>query len=193
MPTTNTSSTPSPTPAPTLATPQEILRFWYVEAGPEAWYKFNPDFDATIRQRFSETYAAAAAGELFEWRRSPEGRLAEIIVLDQLSRNMFRDTPGAFASDPVALILAQEAVAQKLHLELGERKSTLLMPYMHSESKRVHAVAIELFADTPSLDYERRHKEIIDRFGRYPHRNGILGRTSTAEELAFLETPGSSF
>lgn len=173
--------------------PEEILRFWFEDAGPEKWFTKDSDFDAEITRRFLSTYEAAAQGELFAWRSHAEGRLAEIIVLDQFARNLFRDSPRAFAADPVALVLAQEAVQIGAHLPLGDRKATLFMPYMHSESRRVHEVALELFNGTSAYDYEVRHKEIIDRFGRYPHRNAVLGRESTAEERAFLETPGSSF
>ena len=173
--------------------PEAILRFWYEEAGPEKWFIKDADFDAEIAARFMRTYEAAAAGELFEWRSDDAGRLAEIIVLDQFARNLFRDSSRAFSADPVALVLAQEAVGLGAHHRLGDRKATLFMPYMHSESRRVHEVAIELFSGTASFDYEVRHKTIIDRFGRYPHRNALLGRESTDEERAFLMTPGSSF
>ncbi len=128
-----------------------------------------------------------------QWRRDAPGRLAEVIVLDPFSRNLFRDSPRAFEADPVDLVLAQEAVERRSHHALGDQKATLLMPYMHSESRHVHAVAIELFAGISSFDDEVQHKAIIDRFGRYPHRNALLGRESTDEERAFLETPGSSF
>jgi uncharacterized protein (DUF924 family) len=136
-------------------------------------------------------------GELHAWRSDAQGRLAEVIVLDQFSRNIHRGTAGAFASDPVALVLAQEAVAAGALAALGPQERTfLLMPYMHSESAAIHVDAERLFAQhTPAtnLDFERRHKAIIDRFGRYPHRNEVLGRDSTAEEIAFLAGPGSSF
>lgn len=173
--------------------PETILRFWFEEAGPEKWFKKDADFDAEIAARFTALYTEAARGELFAWREEALGRLAEIILLDQFPRNLFRDSPRSFESDPIALVLAQEAVLRGAHHEVGDRKATLLMPYMHSESHKVHAVAIELFAGTDSFDFEVRHKAIIDRFGRYPHRNAILGRESTDEERAFLETPGSSF
>ena len=127
----------------------------------------------------------------------PRGRLAEIIVLDQFSRNLFRGSARAFEYDLAALALAQEAVSAGAHLELGPaRRVFLLLPYMHSESREIHAVAEQLFREfTPAEnhDFELRHKAIIDRFGRYPHRNEALGRTSTPEELAFLRQPGSSF
>lgn len=132
-----------------------------------------------------------------EWRGNAAGRLAEVIVLDQFSRNIFRDQPESFASDPLALALAQEAIAAGALAELPlEEKKFLLMPYMHSESRRIHEEAVELFSelgDSSTLRFEQRHKEIIDRFDRYPHRNAILGRTSTPEEVEFLSQPGSAF
>jgi uncharacterized protein (DUF924 family) len=135
------------------------------------------------------------AGELDMWRVSGEGRLAEILVLDQFSRNMFRDKAEAFSADALALCLAQWAVSVKADQEIAkERRSFLYMPYMHSESSTVHEAAVELFRPFPqTYDYELKHKAIIDRFGRYPHRNAILGRESTVEEAEFLQTPGSSF
>ncbi len=123
--------------------------------------------------------------------RHGQGRLAEIIVLDQFSRNVYRDTPRAFAQDALALVLAQELVASGQDRSLPEAQRVFAyMPYMHSESALVHAQAVELFTQLgiqDNLNFELRHKAIIDRFGRYPHRNAILGRTSSAEELAFLE------
>jgi uncharacterized protein (DUF924 family) len=174
-----------------------ILQFWFHEIAPAQRWKVDPAFDRVIVERFSEVHAQANRCELFEWRNEPGGRLAEIIVLDQFSRNMYRGSPLAFASDPLALALAQEAVAAKADLALTpDERSFLYMPYMHSESKRVHQVAERLFRTNgvqSNHDFELRHKAIIDRFGRYPHRNAILGRESTDEELAFLALPGSSF
>jgi len=174
-----------------------ILHFWFTELTPKDHYAKDTVLDETIRARFGATLAAAARCELFAWRATPEGRLAEVLVLDQFSRNVFRDTPQAFAQDALALALAQELVAsgQDRSLPLAQR-SFAYMPYMHSESTLVHAQATLLFAQPgmeDTLRFELRHKEIIDRFGRYPHRNAILGRTSTAEELAFLSEPGSAF
>ena len=153
--------------------------------------------DETIRTRFGATLEAAAKCELFAWRTTPEGRLAEVLVLDQFSRNIYRNTPQAFAQDALALALAQELVAngQDCSLPLAQR-SFAYMPYMHSESALVHAQAALLFAQPgmeDTLRFELKHKAIIDRFGRYPHRNAILGRESTPEELAFLSEPGSGF
>ena len=150
-----------------------------------------------ISQRFLPCLQQASQCELFGWRNSAQGRLAEIIVLDQFSRNIYRDNPQAFASDPMALALAQEAVAQGCDLEFNPtQRSFLYLPYMHSESAAIHKTAVTLY-QAPGLEdnyaFELKHKAIIDRFGRYPHRNKILGRQSTAAEIEFLAQPGSSF
>lgn len=175
---------------------ETVLQFWFKDIQPAQWWKVDAGFDRLIAERFSELHASAVQAELFAWRESPRGRLAEIIVLDQFSRNMYRGNPRAFASDPMALALAQEATAGKLDLVLSaDERVFLYMPYMHSESRLIRQQAERLFRNGPqsNRDFELRHKAIIDRFGRYPHRNSILGRPSTAEELAFLEQPGSSF
>lgn len=175
----------------------DVLKFWFEEIDSSFWFKKDEHFDALIRDKFSVLHLAATQGELFFWRKNIEGRLAEIIVLDQFSRNMFRDKANAFAYDAMALVLAQEAVATGLcHTLAPARRAFIYMPYMHSESLRIHDEAMKLFAE-PGLEnnmtFEIRHKEIIARFGRYPHRNAILGRESTPEELVFLQMPGSSF
>ena len=176
---------------------QQILSFWFEEIDPSQWWAVDADFDEQIRERFSELLRQASFGELHMWRTSAKGRLAEIIVLDQFSRNIYRDTPQAFAQDPAALVLAQEAVSRDAHKELSaDERIFLLLPYMHSESAKIHIAAEQLFREfTPAsnYDFELRHKAIIDRFGRYPHRNKTLGRTSTPEEIEFLKQPGSSF
>jgi uncharacterized protein (DUF924 family) len=176
---------------------QAILQFWFQEASPEQWWKVDAAFDRLIVERFSELHGQATRAELFEWRAEPRGRLAEIIVLDQFSRNMYRGDRRAFATDTMALALAQEAVAAKVdHMLSPEERVFLYMPYMHSESKVIHQIAERLFKENGPEDnysFELRHKAIIDRFGRYPHRNAILGRPSTQEELDFLAEPGSSF
>jgi uncharacterized protein (DUF924 family) len=142
-------------------------------------------------------HAAAVQGELFGWRGDAPGRLAEVIVLDQFSRNIHRGTAQAFSADATALVLAQEAVAAGFDRRLEpSRRLFVYMPYMHSESRIVHREAERLFTELglqSNLDFERRHKAIVDRFGRYPHRNDMLGRTSSDEERAFLQTPGSRF
>lgn len=177
--------------------PEDVLRFWFEEIQPAQWWKADPDFDALVRARFAPLHAAAVAAELHPWRRTPAGRLAEVIVLDQFSRNLHRGTPGAFAADGMALALAQEAVAAGADQALPvAQRAFLYMPYMHSESRAIHALAEVLFS-VPGLESNHaaglRHRAIVERFGRYPHRNAILGRVSTAEELAFLQQPGSSF
>ncbi len=177
--------------------PQSILHFWFTELTPKQHFAKDAVLDEAIRTRFGATLEAAARCELFAWRATPEGRLAEVLVLDQFSRNVWRDTPRAFAQDALALALAQELVAsgQDRSLPLAQR-SFVYMPYMHSESALIHEQAVALFSQLgleDNLRFEHAHKAIIDRFGRYPHRNAILGRRSTAEELAFLSGPGSSF
>jgi len=176
----------------------DVLAFWFEEIDSKAWWKADPAFDRTVGERFGALLAAAAAGELFAWRREARGRLAEILVLDQFSRNIHRGTPRAFAQDPMALALAQEAVAGSAieALDSAVERNFLLMPYMHSESRIVHTQAEKLFrAHTPpgNLEFELRHKAIIDRFGRYPHRNAILGRVSSAAEIEILKQPDSGF
>jgi uncharacterized protein (DUF924 family) len=175
----------------------QILDFWFEEITPAKWWKKDVSFDQEIRERFSSVHARACACELATWRVCADGRLAEIIVLDQFSRNMFRGTAESFAYDPLALALAQEAVSLGADKDLPPtQRNFLYMPYMHSESLLVHQAAVDLFGnntEADNLDFELRHKQIIDRFGRYPHRNKILLRESTAQELEFLQQPGSSF
>ncbi len=175
-----------------------VYSFWFHETAPDKWFNGGDHFDALIKNKFSDITRKAAAGELQHWRNTAKGRLTEIIVLDQFSRNIYRNTPDAFKQDLAALVLAQEAVALGVldQLESIAERNFLLMPYMHSESKKVHEDALPLFnkyASPETIDYEIRHKEIIFRFGRYPHRNVILNRKSTEEELQFLKQPGSSF
>jgi uncharacterized protein (DUF924 family) len=180
-----------------MTTSDDILRFWFEETAPAAWWRKDPEFDAQLGHRFAAVLARAACCELQGWRSTPAGRLAEVIVLDQFSRNIHRDTPAAFAQDPLALALAQEAIAAQADLALSPvQRSFFYMPFMHSESALIHEQALDLFTrlgQDSNLVFEQRHREIILRFGRYPHRNQILGRTSTAQELLFLAQPGSGF
>jgi len=175
----------------------EVLSFWFEEIEPKMWWLADPDFDNQIKARFLHVTTQATQCELFSWRTEPKGRLAEIIVLDQFSRNIFRNTPAAFAQDSMALVLAQEAVGLGVQESLAATEcGFLLMPFMHSESRQIHVVAESLyrdFAPPHSYQFELKHKAIIDRFGRYPHRNEILGRTSNTEEVEVLKQPGSSF
>ena len=176
-----------------IVSPKEVLDFWFEECEPSDWFKKSEAFDAEIRTRFLETYEAIVSGDTAGWRLSAKGRLAEIIVLDQFSRNMFRDDAKAFAADELAVELAKEVLPYWDEFSIQER-SFVVMPFMHSESLEVHEWASKWF-DEPGLErrkkYELMHREIIERFGRYPHRNHVLGRTSTPEEAAFLkEHPG---
>lgn len=174
-----------------------VLHFWFEEAKPDQWWKKDPAFDSEISHRFGVLYRRAKAGELFQWRDSPKGALAEIIILDQFSRNMFRNLPESFASDALALFLAQNAIKAEFDKKLSEsERAFMYMPFMHSESPYIHEIALKLFeqlGNSNHLAYEIQHKKIIDRFGRYPHRNKILNRVSTADELSFLQEAGSSF
>lgn len=176
---------------------REVLKFWFEELKPEEWWKKSDDLDRAIKDKFGDVHHSATLGELEDWRSSPRGRLAEVIVLDQFSRNIYRDQREAFAWDSMALALSQEAIRQKAHQELSApKRAFLFMPFMHSESKKIHREAMELFSGPGlefNLEFEKKHKAIIDRFGRYPHRNAILGRESTPEEVEFLKGPDSSF
>ena len=174
----------------------EILKFWFEETEPKMWWGADQQFDDRIRHRFDDVHQHASRGELFAWRKEAKGRLAEIIVLDQFSRNIYRGTPRAFAQDAVALVLAQEAVASGAENLSAIERSFLYLPFMHSESRQIHQVAESLYRANglpKNYEFELKHKAIVDRFGRYPHRNEILGRVSSAEEIEFLKQPGSSF
>ena len=176
---------------------QDILDFWFDPDHRSLWFAKSDEFDAKIRDQFQTIHHQAIQAELWSWRKTAEGRLAEIIVLDQFSRNLYRDQPQAFAHDSMALMLAQEAISLQLDAQLSpDHRSFLYMPFMHSESKLIHEFALKLFqrlGNEINLSFEKKHKLIIDRFGRYPHRNAILGRSSSAEELEFLTQPNSSF
>jgi len=174
-----------------------IINFWFTEIQPSAWFKKDETFDQLIKERFLNIYEAATKGELSPWRNCPQGRLAEIIVLDQFSRNIFRDSAKAFQVDNIAVILTQEAIRAEADKALtSTEKAFLYMPLMHSESLIIHQQAVEVFSQQgleSNYQFELKHKVIIEKFGRYPHRNKILKRPSSAEELAFLQEPNSSF
>ncbi len=177
--------------------PDLILSFWFDEIEAVQWWRKDAGFDGTVAKRFGSLHRAACAGELFSWRTGARGRLAEILVLDQFSRNLFRDRPASFGSDPQALVLAQEAIAAGAIDQLPEREACFfLMPVMHSESLVIHDAYACWFLRPgfeKTLQSEQRHRSILERFGRYPHRNTILGRAPTEEEAAFLLSPGSAF
>jgi uncharacterized protein (DUF924 family) len=179
---------------------EEIIAFWFGQTF-EHWFEKDPVFDEQIRNRFGALQADAAGGSFEAWRKTPRGNLALLIVLDQFSRNLFRDDPRAFASDSRALSIARKIARAELTLI---QQLVSLMPYQHSENLAIQdeglAVYQALAAADPdnkmlatSLDFAKRHRDIIQRFGRFPHRNAILGRPSTPDELAFLQQPGSSF
>lgn len=174
-----------------MTSAQEVIRFWFTEAGPKKWFEKDAAFDEEIRSRFGSLHKQAAQGELWPWRETMEGRLAEIIVLDQFSRNLFRGQPEAFRQDGMALVLAQEALRQDGLEQLPvEQRAFLYMPFMHSESLLIHETALRLFSEEgleENYKYELEHHKIIARFGRYPHRNQALGRESTEEEKQFLK------
>ena len=178
---------------------EKVLNFWFTEISEKDWFIKNEEFDQRLKSRFLDLHTAAKRNELYSWRNSVQGRLAEIIVLDQFSRNIFRNQFEAFAQDPLALSLAQEAVSKGDAKHLTEKeKSFLFLPYMHSESLKIHEEFLRLLEQNGInsgnlYEYELKHKVIIDRFGRYPHRNNILNRPSTPEEIQFLQSPNSSF
>ena len=175
----------------------DIINFWFRDIDPKQWWRKEPTFDAFLFETFGDLHQRACQCELFRWRASPLGRLAEIIVLDQFSRNMYRGTKRAFEADPLALALAQEGIALNLDEELSQlERSMLYMPFMHSESLAIHEIAVDLFRKNgiaSNYEYELKHKAVIEQFGRYPHRNDILGRQSSPQELEFLKQPGSRF
>jgi uncharacterized protein (DUF924 family) len=178
--------------------PADVLRFWFEEASPHQWFAKDPAFDALVRDRFLGLTRAAIAGELSPWGEDPERGLALVLLLDQFPRQIWRDTARAFAGDAQALALSRKGVANGWVAaeREAERRQFWLMPQMHSEELAVQEAALPLFerfTDQRTVDFARRHRDIIARFGRFPHRNAVLGRTSTAEELAFLQSPGSGF
>ncbi len=170
---------------------KDVIDFWFEKLTPNEWYKKDEILDLKMVETFIALHDSASKGELYTWRSSPMGRLAEILVLDQFSRNIYRGEAKAYQFDSIALVLAQEAIESHHAKELHPLfKQFIYMPFMHSESKIIHQKAVELFSEPGldhNLDYEYQHKKIIDQFGRYPHRNSILGRTSSAEEEVFLK------
>ena len=173
-----------------------VLAFWR-EAGPDKWFNKDTAFDAEIRARFLDTYEAAAAAKLPDWEATREGALALVIVLDQFPRNMFRGSARAFAADPLALAVAKRAIERGFDIATPvQERAFFYLPFEHSEELANQDRCCALFRTTGDADlvkWAELHADIIRRFGRFPHRNAILGRQSTAEELAFLREPGSRF
>ncbi|MFV3073853.1 DUF924 family protein [Niveispirillum fermenti] len=175
-----------------------VLSFWFDEAGPAKWFGGGPDFDVLVTQRLLAAHLAASAGDLADWTMTPEGTLALCILLDQAPRNMFRGTARAFASDEQALLVATDAVAREQDLMLPDNQRLFIyLPFEHSEKIEDQRLAVRLFAnrtrDPTLLDYACRHLAVIAQYGRFPHRNKMLGRESTPDELAYLALPGSGF
>ncbi len=178
-------------------TPEAVLSFWFSEAVKPKWFKPDEAFDAELKERFGPALNEVRSGQLDAWAETPAGALARIILLDQIPRNIYRGSPDAFASDAQALAAAKQAVSRGFDAGLSpEGRQFLYLPFMHSENLADQDEGMALYAalglDEP-LDYMRQHRDVIARFGRFPHRNEILGRSSTAEELAFLDEPGSRF
>jgi uncharacterized protein (DUF924 family) len=200
---------------------REILSFWFEGVSDSSpidrskppfnqWFARNPNFDETIRKNFEEDYHKAVGGEYRVWEKKPQGCLALILIRDQFSRNMFRDSPKMFSADPLALALSTHAIREGMDAKLNLiERAFLYMPFMHAENKDAQKSSIKLFqnlvkectkifpANVPyyeyTLSYAYKHRAIIERFGRFSHRNTILGRISTADELEFLAGPGSAF
>lgn len=193
----------------TVVGPADVLSFWFgdSEEPREEWFKKSDAFDAQVRTRFGDAFEHAASGDLDSWKATPRGRLALVVLLDQLSRNAFRGTPRSFEQDERALSLALEGIDAGEDRTLAPLERTFLyMPLMHAENRRAQARSVPLFEQlarhapvqvagylASAADFARKHRDIVERFGRFPHRNAILERTSTSEEHEFLQQSGSSF
>ncbi len=192
-----------------MTTPQDVLDFWFLPAGHAGhgkprgeWFRKDAAFDETIRQQFGAVIETALAGGLPEWTATPPGILAYILVLDQFTRNVFRDTARAFAGDALSLSIATRTVTSGLDRQLTPiQRWFVYMPFEHAEDMAAQTRSVELFTTLAAeaegfgnvLDYAIHHRDIVARFGRFPHRNALLGRASTTQEIDFLKQPGSSF
>lgn len=176
---------------------EDVLNFWFVQHSREDWFGGKPEFDAALAAEFAETHGHVARGEAYIWRGTPDGRLAEIIVLDQFSRQLFRKRPEAFAQDGMALALAQEAVAAGLDMAVDHgRRMFFYLPYMHSESLVIHEECLRLHQQLgieEGIKFELAHQDVLRRFGRYPRRNAALGRTSTPDEIEYMNSDEGMF
>lgn len=180
-----------------METPQTVLRYWFEELTRQQWFQVSAEVDAVIVERFWRTHLELAKGKVAEWRGSPDDRLAGIIVLDQFSRNIYRGTPLAFAADWMALREARLALEAGADMSVPEeRRGFFYLPFEHSESLADQELSVELFAKLGNAeyhDYAERHLAVIREFGRFPHRNVMLGRESNSAELAYLAKPGAGF
>ncbi len=182
-------------PRPTNTNGDAVLHFWFEETKPYQWFRRDDAFDDAIKRRFGALHDAAKAGRLDVWRAHPVYSLSLILILDQFSRNLYRDTPEAFAQDDQALGCAREALARRFdHLVNEQRRAFFYMPFMHAEDLSVQEESVALFKaqlpTTMNLPFAIEHRDIVRRFGRFPHRNKVLGRESTLEEIAFLRAGG---
>jgi uncharacterized protein (DUF924 family) len=195
-------------PSRVKATPEEVLAFWFGREGEEsygelreAWFSRDPDFDREIRDRFEEVYEEAVAGELEAWKEEAQSCLALIVVLDQFPRNMFRGDARTYAADGLALAAARHAVERAYDRELPPfQRMFVYLPFEHSENLENQRFSVDLFrrlseeiGSEDLMVYAVQHLRIVERFGRFPHRNEVLGRRTTPEEAEFLKEPGSSF
>lgn len=178
-------------------TPQSVLDFWFTELTPKQWFVKDPEVDQTVTERFAGLHLALSRQVPPEWRASAEARLALVIVFDQFPRNIYRGSPLAFATDSLGLKAAKAAIALGSDAAVSEdRRIFFYLPFEHAETlaDQERAVALcEALGNETYLDFARQHQDIIQRFGRFPHRNSILGRTSTPEEEAYLAEPGAGF
>jgi len=177
-----------------MRTAEDVIRFWFVEHGKDDWFGGKAEFDAALAAAFAETHQHVARGEAWGWRTGPEGRLAEVIVLDQFSRQLHRGEAAAFAQDKMALVLAQEALAGGADQALDPiLRAFFYLPFMHAEALPIQDEGVKLYTalgDADQLDYMRKHRDVIALFGRFPFRNKALGRVSTPEEVAYMEDAG---
>lgn len=174
-----------------------VLAFWFEEISPEQWFKKDDVFDKTIKNRFEPTIISSLKGERDSWANTAAGCLALIILLDQFTRNIYRNTPRAFSGDEMALALSLRCL-ERGYLDDADanQRHFMLMPLMHSEDLAIQDMSLPLFethTNARTLDYAQQHRDIVARFGRFPHRNAILGRPYSPEEIEFLTQPGSSF
>ncbi|MCC6949606.1 MAG: DUF924 family protein [Bradyrhizobiaceae bacterium] len=176
-----------------IASPADVIAFWRA-AGKDRWFEANADFDVEVRERFLATHEAAVAGKLADWEASPESALALLLLLDQFPRNMFRGTPRAFATDAQAREVAQRALARGFDRQADpELRGFFYLPFMHSEELADQEICLRLYrelGDANGIKYAEIHHDAIRRFGRFPHRNKILGRESSDDEIAYLEDGG---
>lgn len=183
------------TPTATLAHPADVVAFWFAPDVRPLWFAATPHFDEQLRARFLTTYRVAAAGRLTDWETTAEGALALVIVLDQFPLNLFRSQPESFATEATARAVADRAIVRGFDRAVPPiQRQFLYLPFMHSEALADQERSVRLYQQ-PGLEdglrFARHHRDLIARFGRFPHRNAILGRTSTPEERAYLASPGA--